>query len=367
MTDDADTPAPAAKATRNIGLGLIAVIGTLIGLHLVGDRLTPYSSQARMHANIVAIAPEVGGRVEAIKVRNNQLVKKGQPLFVLGGDSFAIAAEKARADISATQRELAAQQAGISVASANLAAARAELEKDAADTNRLDRIYREDAGAISVRRLEVARAGLHQSQAKVQAALGQLEQARAARGQAGDANDRLVAARTALARAELDQQRTTVVAPGDGLITDLRTDVGQFAGAGAPVMTFIAIHDGWVTADMTENNLGHVTVGARAEVVLDVTPGRVYQGRVRSIGYGVNSGGKAQPGSLPDIQNSRDFLRQAQRFPVIIEFDRGSMAEVKGLREGGQADVIVYTGDNGIMNWLGRIYIRAMGLLSYAY
>ena len=33
----------------------------------------------------------------------------------------------------------------------------------------------------------------------------------------------------------------------------------------------------------------------------------------------------------------------------------------------GQADVIVYTGDNPLMNALGRIYVRAMSYLSYAY
>ena len=45
------------------------------------------------------------------------------------------------------------------------------------------------------------------------------------------------------------------------MVTDLRTDVGQFAQAGAPVMTLIAIHDLWISADMTENNLGNIKPG----------------------------------------------------------------------------------------------------------
>ncbi|MFZ4687599.1 MAG: HlyD family secretion protein [Polymorphobacter sp.] len=369
MTETAPETAvqPAEKTTRRAGLMLFGFIVLLFVLHLFGDRLTPYTSQARIHAFVVAVAPEVGGRIEKVHVRNNQLVKKGQPLFTLGSDNFLIAAEKARADISATQRELRAQEAGITVALSNQSVAEAELVKDAQEAARFERIYREDSGAISLRRLEVARAGLVQARARVAAAAAQVEQARAARGDMGDANDRLIAARSALARANLDIARTTVVAPGDGLVTDLKTDVGQFAGAGSPMMTFIAVHDGWVTADMTENNLGRVVQGARAEVVLDAFPGTVIEGRVRSLGFGVNSGGKGQPGSLPDVQNNRDFLRQAQRFPVIIEFDRGTLASLRGVREGGQAEVIVYTGDNVVMNALGWLYIRVMGLLSYAY
>jgi multidrug resistance efflux pump len=372
MTDEPDTAsAPAepgaARATRRIGLGFIAVILLLLALHLLGDRLTPYTSQARVHAYVVAMSPEVAGRITKVHVRNNQLVKKGQPLFTLSAENYEIAAEKARADISATLRELEAQDAGIRLAAANLDIARSALQTSQQDADRYQRIWQADQGAVSLRRLELSQGNLREAQARVRAAEAQLAQARAARGQSGDANDRLIAARSALAKAELDIGKTTVTAPGDGLITDLKADTGQVAGAGNPVMTFIAVHDGWVTADMTENNLGNMAPGQSAEVVFDVQPGEVIEGRVRSLGYGVAAGPKTPPGALPDIQNNRDFLRQAQRFPVIIEFDRGALAEIGRLREGGQAEVIVYTGDNPVMNALGRLYIRVMSWLAYAY
>jgi multidrug resistance efflux pump len=360
-------PGPAARSTRVGVLALAAFIALLLGLHLIGDRLTPYSSQGRVHANVVAVAPEVGGLVTAVRVKNNQIVRRGEILFTVGRDPYEIAAQKARADISAVGRDLAASDAGIMMAKAGLDGARAAALRSQLDAARSERIYAEDAGAISVRRLELARASAVESRAKVVAAEAQLEQARQARGLSGADNDRLIAARSALEKAELDLKRTTVVAPGDGLITDLHTDVGQFAGAGSPVMTFIAIHDGWVTLDMTENNLGRMKPGDKAELVFDVLPGKVIAGRVRSIGYGVSAGTKTAPGSLPDVQSSRDWLRQAQRFPVILEIPDGELARVPGVREGGQAEAIVYTGDNPVMNALGALYIRGMSLLSYAY
>ena len=368
MTDSVpDTDETARRSTRRGVFALAGVIAVLLVLHLVGDRMTPYSSQGRVHANVIGIAPEVTGPIAVVHVRNNQRVRRGTPLFSLSRSSYEIAARKARADISAVGRDLAAFDAGIVMARAGVDAARAGLVRAEQDAARSERIYAEDAGAISIRRLEVARASLAENRAQLVSAKAKLEQARQARGQGGDANDRLIAARSALDKAELDLKRTVVVAPGEGLITDLKADVGQVIGAGNPVMTFISIGDGWVTVDMTENNLGNMAPGNVADVVFDVQPGRVVQGRVRSIGYGVSAGAKSAPGSLPDIQSSRDWLRQAQRFPVLIEFDPGVLGGIPGVREGGQVEALVHTGDNPLLDALGRFYISAMSWLSYAY
>lgn len=367
MSNDTATAATPARQTRRIGLVLLGLVVLLITLHLIGDRLTPNSNQARVHAFIVGIAAEVGGTVDAVHVTNNSRVVKGQPLFTLGTDAYEIAAEKARADIAATLREQQAQDAAIVAAKSNVAIAMAELDKSAKDASRLERIYAEDKGAVSVRRLDVSRATLVEARARVTGANAQVAQAVAARGLSGEDNDRLIAAQSALKKAELDIRRTTVRAPADGLITDLKTEKGQFAGPGNPIMTFISVKDAWVTANMTENNLGLMTVGAPCEIVLDVLPGQIIKGRVRSIGYGVNAGAKTPPGTLPEVQNSRDFLRQAQRFPVIIALDQPDAIVIRSLREGGQAEVVVYTGDNGVMNALGRLFIRVKALLAYAW
>jgi len=115
---------------------------------------------------------------------------------------------------------------------------------------------------------------------------------------------------------------------------------------------------------MRENNISHLEIGDPAEFVLDVAPGRVFHGTVRSVGYGVSSsGGTTTRGSLPTVRGAQGWLRDPQRFPVIIGFDE---SEVSGLlRAGGQADVIVYTGSSAILNTLGRIQVRVRSLLSY--
>jgi len=99
--------------------------------------------------------------------------------------------------------------------------------------------------------------------------------------------------------------------------------------------------------------------------VLDVAPGRVFRGVVASTGLGVDWGHATQAGKLPSISNPSDWLREPQRFPVVIHF---ADDEAKGLRrEGGQADVILYTKGSWFLRPLGWLWIRLMSLVSYGY
>jgi multidrug resistance efflux pump len=118
---------------------------------------------------------------------------------------------------------------------------------------------------------------------------------------------------------------------------------------------------------MTENNLAHLQPGTAVAIALDALPGEVFHGRVRSIGYGVSVGQPTPPGSLPTVQNSRDWLRPAQRFPVIVEFDQGERAHLHNVRVGGQAEVMAFPGAGNPLNPLGRVFLRVMSWFSYLY
>ena len=69
-------------------------------LYLVGDRITPYTTQARVHAYVVPLAPQVAGKVISVDVSNNQLVKAGQPLFAIDPSSYELAVQSAKAALS---------------------------------------------------------------------------------------------------------------------------------------------------------------------------------------------------------------------------------------------------------------------------
>ncbi|WP_340529213.1 HlyD family secretion protein [Cupriavidus necator] len=360
-------PPPAADPARKGVRWVLLLIVISLAWYLLADRLTPYTQQARVQAFVVPVAAEVSGRVTKVHVRNNQDVAAGTVLFEVDPQHYKIAVDRARADLESTRRQIGAGTAGIESAQASLRAARANELKARQDSERLERLYRDDPGTISLRRLEVARASLEQAVSQVAAAKAEVQRAREQQGGSEEENAKLRSAATALEKAELDLANTQVRARAAGLVTDLRTDAGQFAAAGNPVMTLIAIHDVWVSAEMTENNLGRVEPGTPVAIVLDALPGRIFDGRVRSVGYGVNVGPGTPPGSLPTVQNSRDWLRPAQRFPVVVEFARGELASMRGIRVGGQAEVMAFPTQGNPLNPLGRVFLYLMSWLSYVY
>jgi multidrug resistance efflux pump len=369
LEDDAPAPAqaPPGKPTRAGSMIVLVLLVASLAWYFISDRLTPYTSQARVQAFVVPVAAEVAGAVLKVYVKNNDEVQPGQRLFDIDPSPYRIALQRSRADYESVRRSVNASQLAVEAARAGLQAAVADRINTEQDSQRLEQIFAEDTGAISLRRVQSAQAARVKARSQEKAAEAELRRAREAAGEGGDDNAQLISARSAIEKAALDLQRTTVLAPGGGLVTDLRTDAGQFAQAGAPLMTLIAVHDLWINADMTENNLGNITPGDEVAIVLDAMPGRVWKGRVRSVGSGVSGGGEAKPGALPTIENNRDWLRRAQRFPVAVEFDPAARAQLRGVRIGGQAEVLVYTGDHAVMNWLGAVFIRLMSYLSYVY
>jgi multidrug resistance efflux pump len=363
-------PAAAAKASVNKGgIAILALIALSLVWYLLSDRFTPYTDQARVQGYIVGVAPQVAGTVVEVWVKNNEAVEEGQRLFQIDPSQYQIAVDVANSNLESAVRQVEAGNAAVESARASLRAAQANKVKSEQDTARLEKLYSEDPGTISMRRLEGSRASLDQALARVTAAEADIQRAIEQKGGTDDEDNAILkAAQSAVEKAELDLSNTIVTASTRGLITDLRADVGQFAGTGSPVVTLISLHDVWIRAEFTENNLGHLHTGNDVEILFDSLPGHVFKGRVRSVGFGVSSGSTPSAGTLPTINNDRDWLRQSQRFPVIIEFDVMQSDELfRQLRIGGQTSVIAYSDGHGILKLLGKIYVRLMSVFSYAY
>jgi multidrug resistance efflux pump len=334
--------------------------------YLIADRVTPYTTQARVHALVVPIAAEVAGRVSDVSVSSNQFVDAGDVLFKIDGERYRLAVATAEANLQSARQATGASAANVDAAEAQLAAARASQRRAEQDAVRLLRIKKEDPGAISERRIESAEATLAVTKSQVGAAEAGLERARQDLGESGDANSRVLQAQAALDQAELDLSRTTVTAPDSGVVTDVRVDRGNFAQAGAPLMTFLATQDIWVQADFTENNLGNIKRGDTVELVFDALPGKVLKGTIRTTGFGVNVD-SAPLGSLPTIDNDRNWLRDAQRFSVLVNFELPNADDRLGIRIGAQASVIVYTDDGFLFNTIGKLKMRLVSIFTYAY
>ncbi len=364
--EETQTASPSSDPVRKWTFIILGVCLMLFIWYLRSDRITPYTSQARVHALVVPIASEVSGTVTEVSVANNQPVKAGQKLFQIDVDRYQLAVQTAEANLESARQALGASTAEVAAARASLSSAEANLIRAEQDAVRMRAIRKEDPDAISERRLESAEASLAAAQGSVAAAEANIEQTIQNRGAEGETNPRIQQALAALGQARLDFERSTVRAPEDGVVTGVRLDKGNFAAAGAPQMTFIATHNIWVQADFTENNLGNIDPDDEVAIVFDMTPGKVFKGTIRDMGFGV-AVDSAALGSLPTIDNDRAWLRSAQRFPVLIDFQLPSGEGETRLKVGSQASVVVYTGEHWLFNSIARLYIRLVSILSYAY
>lgn len=365
ITDEKSNKAP-RDPVRIWTFIILGICVLLVIWYLRADRITPFTSQARVNAMVVPVASQVAGVITSVDVRNNQEVEEGQVLFQIDTRNYGLAVQTAEAQYSGAQQAMAAAAAGVDAAKAQVKSAQASFVRAQQDAERMRSIRKQDEGAISLRRLQMSEASLLSAEASVTAAEANLRQAIENYGNEGDRNSRILQAQANLDQARYNLERTTVRAPLDGLVTDVRLDKGNYAAAGAPQMTFVATHNHWVQANFTENNLGHIRQGMMVEVIYDVYPGQVFQGTIREMGYGV-AVDTSSLGALPTIQNSRTWLRDAQRFPVLIDIGIPREDAKDVLKVGSQVSVIVYTGDYWLWNALARLYIRSLAILSYAY
>jgi multidrug resistance efflux pump len=223
-------------------------------------------------------------------------------------------------------------------------------------------VQEENPGALSQADRDQAETSLSQATEQVSAAEADLERSQQALGFSGEENAQFREAVKALEQAQLDLAFCSVVATAKGYIESFSIDIGHYAAAGQPLATVVTKDDAWIQADMKENNISNIKPGDPVEFSLDVRPGKIFTGKVRSIGYGVTTGNTTR-GDLPTISNSEGWLRDPQRFPVIISFNREEIGVIP--RFGSQVDVVVYTGDHGFLNATGRYRIRLFSWLSY--
>ncbi|MDZ4738080.1 MAG: HlyD family secretion protein [Rhodospirillaceae bacterium] len=358
---EAPPPPKPRNPVRRLTLIVMSVGIAIFAYTLLSDRLTPYTAQATIQAYLVRILPEVSGKIVELAVTDNQIVEAGSLLFRIDPAQYAIAAERATAQLEAAGQSVGASTAGLGAAEANLARAIAERDNIREQTARIFQLV--DKGIYAQARGDQATAAVTTADAAVRQAQAELEEARQSLGPQGADNPAIREAMAMLRQAELDLARTTIVAPSDGAVTALQLTLGQVVGPQQSAMTYIDAREIWIDAAFRENSLENIEPGDPVEIVLDIRPGRVFTGHVVSIGFGVSVGEIDPQTGLPVIRNPTGWLRDPQRMSVRIEFDPEQRP--RGIRFGSQANVTVYTGDNAIVNGIAKFWIRLIAIFTY--
>ena len=362
---DVGAAKPPSSPMRKIILVALGLLLLLFVYHVLSDRYTPYTSQARVETFLTQVAPEVAGDVVEIGVKDNGAVRRGQLLFRIDPEPYEVAVRSAEANLS-----VALQATDVSVA--DVAAAQAQLTKQRVDLAANRQLGGIVTGLVEKKALAEtqgirARAEIAKTEADLSRAQADLRKARASLGEPGLRNPKVRQALASLDQARLDLRNTEVRAPSDGIVTNLRLATGQYVAPGQPLLSFLEKGPRWISADLRENQLGNVKPGQEVAIALDIKPGKLFRGRVQSVGWGVSQGDEAPTGQLSTMPQDQGWLRDPQRFPVRIMVlpDEAKEAGIDDGRSGAQANVVIFANDGSIMNPIGRFWIKIVALLSY--
>lgn len=282
----------------------------------------PRTDDAYVHANTAALAAHVSGQIVHLLIKDNQRVKQGELLFVVDPRPYKLALDTARTKLKLTEIEIKTMRDTINSAAAQLAERKVEAANAKQYLDRIVPLQKKDF--VTENDVVEARNKLRAIDAGVLSAASELEKAKDALGILGDVNQRTRAAQEGIEDAQLNYDYCFVRAPFDGYVTNLNISEGQFANAGQPVLTLVDDRTWYVLAYFREDLLDRIHPGMPAEVSLLSYPGKRFRGEVQGIGWGLFQENGATVGGLPNVEETLNWVRLNQRFPVRIILTRGS-------------------------------------------
>ncbi|WP_339109721.1 HlyD family secretion protein [Thioclava sp. GXIMD4216] len=297
------------------------------------------TDDAYINADIVALSPEVSGRVTEIAVQEHETVHKDQVIAKLDDRDykFAVAAAQAQLDTSdaalaALTAQIAQQKAAIEEASAQTTAAQANLELARSDANRYANLAQD--GSASQQARETARTHVTTAQAELarsQAALTQAKmQSQVLQAKQNEASAAKASAQAALDKAKLDLDRTVIRSPIEGMIGVQSLRMGALVGPQTVACLVVPPpQDLYIDANYRETQLDHMTLGQPVNIEIDALPDTTFTGHVASIAPA--SG--ASYASLPAHNATGNFTKIVQRLIVRVSIDPDNSA-INQLRAG---------------------------------
>jgi len=313
-----------------ITLAAVALAGLLgwatWGVYMVA----PWTRDATVRAYVVTMASEVAGRIVELHVVDNPYVRKGDLLLVIDPTNFRIAVsqseaavQQAQANVRNIEAQMTVQQAQINASQAQLQQGRAALVFAQQQAERYQTLAKDGWG--TVQNAQQFTSQLHQQEAAVQSAQDNLNQAlrqvESLKAQRMSAEAGLAQAKAQLNQAQVNLERTRIVAPVDGYVTNLLAQLGDYVNVGVNTISLVDAESFWVDGYFEETNLAPIRVGDPAQIKL-MGRDQIVRGHVDSIARAINVA-NAQPNNqgVATVNPIFTWVRLAQRVPVRIHID----------------------------------------------
>ena len=332
---------------RELVIFLIAAAGML---YWFSWHLKPFTQNAFVFADTRPVSPPVEGFITEIHVKNNQFVRKGEPLFTMFREPYRLNRDILENEVRAKRAEHLALQAEIRSLEAEIRRCQAELANNRYLSSRARKMY--GAEAVSQAYAEERLRAREASEAKVEAVRQKSE--------AVKYRCRQVEAQTAALEHRLELSRiflelTVVRAMADGWVTNLMLTPGGCYKPGDVLCGFISAGNWHVQANFKESELSEIAEGMSARIWLRQYPGRLYNGVVEQVGWGAERREMSHETGLPVVRKENEWFLLPQRFPVqirILDPDRALQ-----LHHGGSAYVEVDTPSRPVRQFFWELFL----------
>ena len=343
-----DTPPQDKKALRRVLMGVVPVVIIAAGAtwYALGGRYVG-TDNAYIKADIASISPEVSGNIKKVLVTENQSVAKGQPLLIIDDTNYQIMLAAADAqmrsavsNIEGAKARYRQKQASLAIMQTNVTFAEREFKRQSTLAS---------SNFVAAAKLDEAKHTLDSARQNI--ALLKQEEAEILAGLEGDPNiapenhPSYQQAMTAKVTAETYMARATVVAPFDGIVSQLPKE-GDYARTGAPTLSMVSGNAVWVESNFKETDLTHMRVGQSVEIRVDTYPKHPFHGRITSISQATG----AEFSVLPAQNSTGNWVKVVQRIPVRISVD--DQKDGPPLRAGMSVSTDVDTGRSRIAEFM---------------
>jgi HlyD family secretion protein len=253
-------------------LGLVVAIGSaaIFAYRVNAEPPFPQPILGVVHQTEIRIAPETSGRLASVRVIAGQQVRRGDVLAVLSAPELTAAAEEAKANAATAKADRTNVYAGtrkeevdiaaqdVSIAGANLLLAQQQQERTATLASRQ---------FASKQQLDESAAALAKAEANLTLlkAVYTQTQAGPTKEERAIADAKVELAEAAIADLEAKLAKTTLVAPADGVVGLLVTELGEAISPGQPVMTLEVGNERWFTLTIREDRLAGIAIGSRLQ------------------------------------------------------------------------------------------------------
>ncbi|MCG8693543.1 MAG: HlyD family secretion protein [Minwuiales bacterium] len=295
-----------------IGLVVAAYIYTATGRYISTDN-------AYVKSQKVAISSDIDGRVTTVTVRDNEFVRAGQQLFQIDPSPFQIALDEAKAEIADVKRRIDGLRADYRQAQAELKEAEARLRyMDQQVARYRDLSSKGISTAAKFEEVERDRASAAEGAIAIQERMNKVLVSLGGRIDTPvEEHPWFLRAKAEKERAALNLSYTLVVAPIDGVVSNMKLEEGEYVEEGEPVFIVIEQNRPWVEANLKETQLTHIVEGQEVSFVVDAYPSVKWRGVVESISPATG----AEFSILPPQNASGNWVKVVQRIPVRIDIE----------------------------------------------